>query len=118
MDAVRVGLDTRVYPGGSIAQFNAGADLPWLDSASQQARDLERFRWFSSDYLAMDTDNPLLVVDMRYSLLPNEIKGLWGIEFDPEADGAAHVRYRAQRSADAERARRLWAMLKGAEAPD
>ena len=118
VDAVRVGLDTRVYPGGSIAQFNAGADLPWLDSASQQARDLERFRWFSSDYLAMDTDNPLLVVDMRYSLLPNEIKGLWGIEFDPEADAAAHVRYRAQRSADAERARRLWAMLKGADAPD
>ena len=118
VDAVRVGLDTRVYPGGSIAQFNAGADLPWLDSASQQARDLERFRWFSSDYLAMDTDNPLLVVDMRYSLLPNEIKGLWGIEFDPEADAAAHVRYRAQRSADSERARRLWAMLNGADAPD
>ena len=118
VDAVRVGLDTRVYPGGSIAQFNAGADLPWLDSASQQARDLERFRWFSSDYLAMDTDNPLLVVDMRYSLLPNEIKGLWGIEFDPGADGAAHVRYRAQRSADSERARRLWAMLNGADAPD
>ena len=118
VDAVRVGLDTRVYPGGSIAEFKAGADLPWLDSDSQQARDLERFRWFSSDYLAMDTDNPLLVVDMRYSLLPNEIKGLWGIEFDPEVDGAAHVRYRAQRSADAERARRLWAMLKGADAPD
>ena len=118
VDAVRVGLDTRVYPGGSIAEFNASADLPWLDSASQQARDLERFRWFSSDYLAMDTDNPLLVVDMRYSLLPNEIKGLWGIEFDPGADGAAHVQYRAQRSADSERARRLWAMLKGAEAPD
>jgi inner membrane protein len=118
VDAVRVGLDTRVYPGGSIAEFNAGADLPWLDSASQQARDLERFRWFSSDYLAMDTDNPLLVVDMRYSLLPNEIKGLWGIEFDPGADGDAHVRYRAQRSADSERARRLWAMLKGADAPD
>jgi len=118
VDAVRVGLDTRVYPGGSIAAFNAGADLPWLDSGSQQARDLERFRWFSSDYLAMDTDNPLLVVDMRYSLLPNEIKGLWGIEFDPGADGAAHVRYRAQRSADSERARRLWAMLKGADTPD
>ena len=118
VDAVRVGLDTRVYPGGSIAEFNVSADLPWLDSASQQARDLERFRWFSSDYLAMDTDDPLLVVDMRYSLLPNEIKGLWGIEFDPGADGAAHVRYRAQRSADSERARRLWAMLKGADAPD
>ena len=118
VDAVRVGLDTRVYPGGSIAEFDASADLPWLDSASQQAGDLERFRWFSSDYLAMDTDNPLLVVDMRYSLLPNEIKGLWGIEFDPGADGDAHVRYRAQRSADSERARRLWAMLKGADAPD
>ncbi len=118
VDAVRVGLDTRVYAGGSIAEFDASADLSWLDSDSQQARDLERFRWFSSDYLAMDTDNPLLVVDMRYSLLPNEIKGLWGIEFDPEADAAAHVRYRAQRSADAERARRLWAMLKGADAPD
>ena len=118
VDAVRVGFGTRVYPGGSIPEFDPGLHLPWLDNASQQGRDLERFRWFSSDYLAMDTDNPLLVVDMRYSLLPNEIKGLWGIEFDPEASSQAHVRYRAQRSADAQRAGLLWAMLKGAEVPD
>jgi len=117
VDAVRVGRDIRVYPGGSVAEFDPSKHLTWLDSRSQQGRDLERFRWFSSDYLAMDTDNPLMVVDMRYSLLPNEIKGLWGIQFDPKADDGSHVRYRAQRSADAERAGRLWAMLKGAEPP-
>ena len=78
-----------------------------------QAKDLERFRWFSNDYLAVDRDDTLLVVDMRYSHLPNEIKGLWGIRVDPNASVDEHVTWIARRSADSERFQQLWAMLKG-----
>jgi inner membrane protein len=87
--------------------------FPWLDPNSQQARDVERFRWFSNDYLAVDRDDPFLIVDMRYSHLPNEIKGLWGIRLDPDASPNEHVTWIARRSADSERFEQLWSMLKG-----
>ncbi len=113
VDAVRAGADVTVIPGDNVARLNVARDLPWLDPQSQQARDLERFRWFSSDHLALDTTDPLLVVDMRYSMLPNEVKGLWGIRLHPEAAPTDHVGYVAQRSASSERFDRLIAMLRG-----
>ncbi|MBT6039449.1 MAG: metal-dependent hydrolase [Halieaceae bacterium] len=115
VDAVRVGVTAQVFPGGSVAAFDPRVHLTWLQPGSQQALDLERFRWFSNDYLAIDESDPFLVVDMRYSLLPNEIKGLWGIQFDPEADAMQHVSYQTQRSVDSGRAKRLWGMLRGDE---
>ena len=113
VDAVRVGTEVQVYSGGAVAAFNPALHLTWLPEDAQQRKDLERFRWFSNDYLAVDVQDPLLIVDMRYSLLPNEIKGLWGIKFDPNAGSNAHVSYEVQRSVDSDRAKRLWAMLSG-----
>ena len=113
VDAVRVGDEVQVYSGGVVAAFNPALHLTWLPEDAQQRKDLERFRWFSNDYLAVDVQDPLLIVDMRYSLLPNEIKGLWGIKFDPNAGANAHVSYEVQRSVDSDRAKSLWAMLSG-----
>ena len=117
VDAVRVGLETRVYPGSSVERLQIGKHLPWLSENSQQAHDIERFRWFSSDYLAIDQTDPLLIVDMRYSMLPNEIEGLWGIRLNPDAANSEHVQYRTQRSASRERIDRLLAMLRDSEYP-
>ena len=47
VDAVRAGMDVIVCPGASVAALDIARDLPWLDLNSQQARDVERFRWFS-----------------------------------------------------------------------
>ena len=113
VDAVRVGSDVQVYPGGSVAAFDPEVHLTWLPQDVQQRRDLARFRWFSNDYLAVDLQDPLLIVDMRYSLMPNEIKGLWGIKFDPRAGPDQHVSYEVQRSVDSGRAKKLWSMLRG-----
>lgn len=113
VDAVRAGLTSTVYVGDSVEKLQLGKHLPWLDEASQQAKDIERFRWFSAGYLAIDASNRLLVTDMRYSMLPNEIDALWGIELDPRASKDAHVRYRAQRSAGRERMAALMDMLLG-----
>ena len=111
VDAVRAGSNLTVIEGEKVARLNLEQQFPWLDNASQQAKDVERFRWFSSDYLAVDKQDPLLIVDMRYSHLPNEVKGLWGIRLDPKAAPDQHVTWTTRRSADASRFEQLWAML-------
>ena len=99
VDAVRVGLGSRHYPGDAIAKLDTDRDLPWLQSGSQQARDVERFRWFSGDYLALASENA--ITDIRYSLVPNEIEGLWGITLSPRAAPHEHVRSVGRRTVTA-----------------
>ena len=111
VDAVRSGPFPRVYPGDSVARLVVSRDLPWLESGSQQARDLERFRWFSNGYIARDPVIPNRVIDIRYSLIPNEVAPLWSIELRPGAAADEHVAYRIHRDASRERAGRLWDML-------
>ena len=111
VDAVRVGLGSRHYPGAAIAKLDAARDLPWLPPGSQQARDLERFRWFSGDYLAVAGDNT--ITDIRYSLVPNEIDGLWGITLSPGAARHEHVRYAGRRAVTAAKWQAFRDMLLG-----
>ena len=113
VDAIRVGFTTQLYPGNQIEKLDITKHLPWLDPDSQQAKDIERFRWFSSDYLAVAPHDRTLIVDMRYSMLPNEIDALWGIRLDPNADSAAHVNYQTNRDPSPDRMRKLISMLLG-----
>lgn len=120
VDAVRAGLRTRIYPGQAIAQFDRARDLPWLDDTTQQAKDIQRFRWFSNDFIALAPDNPLRIIDIRYSMLPNEIDGLWMIELQPEAPPTQHVGYVHVHGQNGEASgsardsfRRLWQMILG-----
>jgi len=100
--AVKPGLTEQVvWQGDHIQKLNIGRDLPWLDKQSQQAKDIERFRWFSAGYLSLDPNNPNRVIDMRYSLLPNQIKPLWGIELQPNAGQTQHADFVTERSRDA-----------------
>ena len=96
VDAVRAGGSVTIIEGEHVERLNLTAAFPWLDANSQQARDVERFRWFSNDYLAIDRDDPSLIVDMRYSHLPNEIQGLWGIRLNPDASVDEHVTWIAR----------------------
>ena len=111
VDAVRVGLSTRHYPGAAIVKLDASRDLPWLQPDSQQARDVERFRWFSGDYLALSSSNT--ITDIRYSLVPNEIEGLWGIVLNPLAQPHQHVRYASRRTPTAPKWKAFRDMLLG-----
>ena len=111
VDAVRVGLGSRFYPGAAIDKLDARRDLPWLQPESQQARDVERFRWFSGDYLALSGTNT--ITDIRYSLAPNEIEGLWHIVLNPHADLHEHVRYGSPRAPAGPRWTALRDMLLG-----
>ncbi|MFV0277499.1 MAG: metal-dependent hydrolase [Parahaliea sp.] len=113
VDAVRTGFAPRVYPGDSVAVLDTPRDLPWLAADSQQARDLERFSWFSGGYVALDPQHANRVIDIRYSLLPNTIAPLWSIELDPAAERDAHVAWLTHRDGGGRQLGTLWAMLRG-----
>ena len=93
VDAIRTGLDTKVYTGSSVPKLDVRRDFPWLDPESQQARDIERFRWFSGGMVSVDPQSPNRIIDVRYSMLPNEIHALWLIELDRNAGPDDHVGY-------------------------
>lgn len=111
VDAVRVGISLRHFPGDAVNKLNIQRDLPWLDGQSQQARDLERFRWFSNDFLAQQSQRPDFIIDMRYSMLPNEVDGLWGIQLNRQKDAAEHVAFVWDRNVPKEKRDALWRML-------
>lgn len=111
VDAVKVGLTHKVYEGGSIPQLNVDEAFPFLDKDSQQMKDIERFDWFSNGYLALSPQDPNRIIDIRYSLLPNEIQGLWGITIDPDADNQQHVDYVVNRDGKARAFEQLWVMI-------
>jgi len=111
IDAVRAGLNTRVIEGVKIEKFNINKSFPWLDKKSQQAKDIERFRWFSNGYIAMSQNKPNQIIDIRYSMLPNEGHGLWGIELNPDADNKAHIKRIFNRRSDMSTYIKLWNMI-------
>ncbi len=113
VDAVRTGWELTLYEGRSIPQLDLARDFPWLDPESQQAKDIERFRWFSNGYIALSPEHPYRIIDMRYSLLPNDIKGLWGIELSPTAAKGDYIRYVVNRHRDEQTMSRLWSMIVG-----
>ena len=82
--------------------------------ATLRSLDLERFRWFSSGYVALDPKAPNRVIDVRYSLVPNRIDALWGIELDSNRTLQAHAVFFSERSPSPEDRTALRRMLQGA----
>ncbi len=116
VDAIKLGWKKPFVWEGKIAnKLNIARDLPWLNiesqKNSQQRKDIERFRWFSDGYIALDQKNPNRVVDIRYSLLPQEIQPLWGIELSPSASSEEHVEFYNERGDGGKEAQKLWKML-------
>jgi len=115
VDAVRLLWDVEYIMGSSIEKLDVSRDFPWLPEDSQQAKDIERFRWFSDDFLAVSVEDKRLITDVRYSLLPNDIKPMWGIEVNKQLvdddDLDAHVFYEINNQLDKEARGRFLDML-------
>lgn len=111
VDAVRTGIEPLTYPGRSIEKLDLDEHFPWLAAGTQQARDVARFGRISDGFLALDDRAPNRIVDMRYSMVPNEIDAFWAIELDPSAPPDAHVGFVATRERAPEQLRRLADML-------
>ncbi len=111
VDAVRVGMQTRFFPGDSTEVLDLKRHFPWLNEDTQQARDVERFRWFSNDYLGIDPKVPGRIIDVRYSVVPNEIEALWAIDLDPNKTAEEHIEWISLRRGDSAQTDRWWKML-------
>jgi inner membrane protein len=109
VDAARVGRGTGLIPGESVSSH---VGLEGLPPGSTQAHDIERFRWFSSGYIAHYRDDPLMIGDIRYSLLPDEVEPLWGIRLDPDHPDT-HARFLSTRHVTDSTGRRFLEMLFG-----
>jgi inner membrane protein len=119
VDAVRVGTTVTRFPGERAQSLDLQRDLPWLDADSQQAFDIERFRRFSDGYLAVGDDpsspsGTVRVGDIRYSMVPNEIEPLWGIEVVPGAPAHRHVDFFMERRTSPRHRQALQQMVFGA----
>jgi inner membrane protein len=112
VDAVKPGLfSPRVWEGERILKYEQKRDVPWLIAGSQQAIDVARFDWFSDGFIAQNPKNTQQLIDIRYSMIPNEIAPLWGIALSPSAPAHAHVAYWTNRSRGGESASRLLDMM-------
>ena len=111
VDAARLGVGAKSFPGESASKLDVRRDLQWLAPDSQQARDIERFRWFSGGQLALDPAGNDRVIDVRYSMVPNRIEALWGIQLDRAAAPGAHVNFFTSRSPSKEQRAETLRML-------
>lgn len=104
-------FDARLWAGRAIDKLDISRDFPWLDRDSQQAKDVQRFATFSDGFLAVDPADPNRIGDIRYSLLPQNVEPLWGIELSPRAGPKTHVDYYTDRDGSREALPVLFKMI-------
>ena len=111
VDAVKLLWETKIISGASIKKLIVKDDFPWLLENGQQAKDIERFRWFSDDFLAVSLSDPNVILDVRYSFLPNQIKLMWGIELGEKRAENNHVNFITNSKLNARDRRRFLDLL-------
>ena len=113
VNAIRLGLDYKIYSGESIEKLDISKSFPWLNINSQQAKDIEKFRWFSNGYLGVAKNNNNIIYDVRFSTIPNQVEGLWGIKLDKKKNDFEHIEYVTNRKRDIDRFNVLVDMIIG-----
>lgn len=101
-DAVRPGFfsETKIYEGGSLPEFVIETEMAGFESTTLYS-DLERFRHFSDGYLTRHPENPNIIGDTRYSMIPTSMIPLWGVEIDT-TDTARHLPFSYYRDIEQE----------------
>jgi len=83
IDAVRSGLvKTMIYPGESIELFIPERDASNIPDDSVLYQDILRFKKLSEGYIAIDPRYDNVLGDMRFGMLPNNSRSMWGITLD------------------------------------
>jgi inner membrane protein len=114
-DAVRIGFlsEPRVYEGGSLPAVDVGSDFHDVDPDSVLYRDILRFEHFSDGYLVTHPEYPDVLGDLRYSMLPNGIKPLWGIVIDTDRQDRHVTMFDYDRAVTVDKWRAFMTMLRG-----
>ncbi|HEX2828472.1 MAG TPA: metal-dependent hydrolase [Burkholderiales bacterium] len=116
VDAVRVGAFSapRLYAGGHARRVDPIDLVPPLTLNSVQAADVVRFAKVSNGWLARHPTRPNVIGDIRYSMLPDDTRPLWGIEIFPERE-EHHVAFHTFRDWSGDKRARFFAMLRGVD---
>ena len=112
VDAVRLFSKSEYCQGTKIKKLYLPNDFPELDITSQQYKDIKRFDWFSQGYLGKVIDKNI-ITDVRYSAVPNEVDGLWGIRISLDKHNSSHVDWVVNRSNYMEKWKRFFDLLLG-----
>ena len=112
VDAVRLFSKSEYCQGTKIKKLYLPNDFPELDITSQQYKDIKRFDWFSQGYLGKVIDKNI-ITDVRYSAVPNEVDGLWGIRINLDKNNSSHVDWVVNRSNYIEKWKRFFDLLLG-----
>lgn len=99
----------RHYLGASVPAYTRDERLP-VNSVLGQ--DVERFRFFSQNYLYRYPHDPEVVGDLRYAMFPDSITPLWGIRVDLKKTGE-HTEFVYFRDGSLRAFDRLWSMIQG-----
>ncbi|NVK56623.1 MAG: metal-dependent hydrolase [Alteromonadaceae bacterium] len=83
----------RIYPSEPIAKLNMAKDFPAIETQSTQFEDVERFRWFTDNWLVMEPGTTHTIGDLRYAVEPDSAHSLWHITLNP-AQQNQHVEYK------------------------
>ena len=110
VDAIHNFGHTKIYEGQSIPELNLKRDFPQIKKDTQQWKDIKRFSWFSMGYVAKDPKKENFIMDVRYSMLPNSIRPLWGIKLNPTNQNK-HVQYLTERNMNSSLVEKFKAML-------
>ena len=112
VDAVRLFSKLEYCQGTKIKKLDLPSDFPELDIKTQQYKDIIRFDWFSQGYLGKVVDKNI-ITDVRYSAVPNEVDGLWGIRISQDKHNSSHVDWVVNRSNYMEKWKRFFDLLLG-----
>ena len=97
IDAVNLGLKKEFFKGENIKAFDKNNYTYFNALSDTQKNDVDRFIWFSQNFVAVNPNNDKEIMDIRYSNLPHQIGGLWGIRVKPES--IEHVVFISNREA-------------------
>jgi len=103
-----------LYAGGMARGVDPIDLVPPLTLNGVQAGDVVRFAKVSGGWLARHPIRPNVIGDIRYSMLPNDTRPLWGIEIFPERD-ENHVAFHTFRDWSAPNRSKFLAMLRGVD---
>jgi len=114
VDAIRVPWvgTPRVVEGTRAAPLDLEAFEVRYPLDALQREDVERFRFFSDDYLIEHPVHPGVIGDLRYAALPDSLDPLWGIDARGAVPGE-HLAYRTFRELDAAARRRYLDLVLG-----
>tara|TARA_Y100001954_G_scaffold222975_1_gene260793 strand:- start:751 stop:1752 length:1002 start_codon:yes stop_codon:yes gene_type:complete len=110
IDAIQNFGPTKVYEGNSILELDLKRDFPQIKKGTRQWIDIQRFSWFSMGYVAKDPQRENFIMDVRYSMIPNSSRPLWGIKLNP-TDQNKHVQYLTERNMNPDLIKKFKAML-------